>query len=377
MKHIARQLPVSFAIAVLAVVSITGCAAPTLPVTPHTVARPTPTPTPTAAAAPGPRVPVTCANLLTTTMVAQVVGESVTVTTDKLTAPRYFADLANAQLGSLACVWSGQDGSDYGPFAQEAIYIAHDSVPAFNSNYADNMSAVPAGYSAAVENTAGTKSGYRCGSSPAADAAVEIFGCQAQMLVLSYWVSVYISAVAPSTTSTVIAGTQAILEALARQLIAAGEPCTAAWVSPTTATPAFCAGPTAAAAVEKAVQGSDFAPSPTPKPRVDAYSVALDGRAVSCTFTSITRGTIDIELLAGGSWAFPGFHPAGLFDDIVQTFAPATVPGATGVELGCNEGGCETYFSIGTTAAFVSFPDFGAAKNVTVLAALAKDFAES
>jgi hypothetical protein len=375
MKHSNRRLAVSLSVAAVAVVALAGCAAPTSTATPQHASSSTPTPAPKAAAAPGSRVPLKCADLMTPATVAAVVGVSVTVTTDESTPAKYLGDLASAQLGSLACVWSGQDGSDYGPFAREAIYIAPDSSNAFSANYAKNMSDVPAGYAATVTNTVGTESGYRCGSAPEFDGDGESFGCDAQMLVSSYWVSVYVSGVAPSTTATVTSGTESILTAVAERLRTAGEPRTTAWVPSTTSTPNFCASSSAAAAVNTAMGVSDFAPAPAPTPPVDAGSVALDGRDDSCTFTSATRGAVNIQLLAGGSWAFPGFHPVGLPDDVVQTFASASVPGVTGLELGCSQGDCEAYFAVGSTAAFVSFSDLGPAKNTAAIAALAKDFA--
>jgi hypothetical protein len=85
---------------------------------------------------------------------------------------------------------------------------------------------------------------------------------------------------------------------------------------------------------------------------------------------------VSFELLAGGSWAFPGFAPVAAGDDVVQSYLPVTVAGASSALLGVGEGQAEAYLAVGTTAAFVSMPDSGAAHDLTVLAAFAKLIAD-
>jgi hypothetical protein len=109
----------------------------------------------------------------------------------------------------------------------------------------------------------------------------------------------------------------------------------------------------------------------------DAATIALEGRDIDCMWSDPAEGSVYVELLAGGSWVFPGWKPTPAIDSVVDSYAPVTVPGASSAVMGTGEGSCEAYLAVGTTTVDISMNDLGTAKNITALAAFAKAIAAS
>jgi hypothetical protein len=365
-KSLIRIAPLVALVAVLA-----GCAAPTVPSHTHATK---PTPTATAAATPGSRVPLKCADLFSPATVALLVGAPVNVLRDESTPPGNLQDVAAAQLGVLGCDWAGGDGFEAGYLADLSVYIAPESRAGFTANFSHDLAEAPEAAGAPVKNTAGDKSGYWCeaqgrsGDSPL---------CSAQMLVGSYWVSVSFSAVAPATAATATANTQKILAMVATQLRAAGPPETTVWAAPASTPPGFCTDPNSTVEVRKILAAPGLTVYPTGQRILDASRAALDGHDVYCLWSDSKEGSASVELLASGSWIFPGFAPVAAGDSIVQSYAPVAVPGASSALMGCGQGGCEAYLAVGTTAVDISMVDLGTAKDIVALAAFAEAIAAS
>lgn len=327
------------------------------------------------AANPGSRVPLKCGDLFTTTAIATLVGAPVKVARDETTPPAYIGEVANDQLGVLGCHWAGGEPMEFGNTADVTVYIAPNSSEGFAANYSKDLADVPAKAQKPVENTAGDKSGYWCEASGLSD-GVPL--CTAQMLVGSYWVTASLSALAPATASSAGAGLQKVLDTIADRLSAAAQP-VPAWVAPATTPPAFCTAPSSTAEVRSIFGAPGYAVSPEGTRYLDASSIAFDGPGASCSWVDSRDkvGSLNVDLLASGSWVFPGFAPHPAIDGVVQSYSSATIPGANYALLGCDEGLCEAYLAIGTTLAHINMNDLGTAKNVTALAALAKDIAAS
>ncbi|HMH59126.1 MAG TPA: hypothetical protein VK537_08095 [Galbitalea sp.] len=362
-----------FAPIIAVVALLAGCATATPPSTSHS-ATPTPPPRATAASAPGSRVPLKCSDLFTPSSVAVLVGAPVQVFRDETTPPGYLYDVANAELGVLGCEWAGDEGSEAGYFADVTVYIAPDSGAGFQANYSSDLAESPANAGSPVENTAGDKSGYRCAAQGRSD---ETPLCTAQMLVGSYWVTVDLSAVAPATAVTASVSTQKVLTRVVAQLHAVGLPKTTAWVAPASTPPGFCTDPGRTAEVRTIMDAPGLVVFPSAKRSFDATTIASERRDVGCMWTDPAEGYIGFDLLAGGSWVFPGWEPTPASDAVVDSYAPVTVPGASSALMGSGGGACEAYLAVGTTAVEISMNDLGTAKNIAALSAFATAIAAS
>ncbi|HEY5319276.1 MAG TPA: hypothetical protein VIJ76_00220, partial [Galbitalea sp.] len=332
-KSLIRMAPLVVLVAVLA-----GCAAP-VPTPTHSSAGARPTPTATAAAHPGSRVPLKCADLFTPATVAALVGAPVTISRDESTPPAYLDDVANAQLGVLPCQWVGGDAFEAGYTANVSVYIAPDSSAGFVANLSADLAEHPAQSAPPILNSAGDKSGYWCEAAGVSGDSPE---CRGQMLVGSYWVSVILSAVAPATAAIATANTQKILATVATRLRAAGSPKTTVWATSASTPPGFCTDPNATSQVRTIFAAPRLTLYPGGKRTFDASSIALDGLVAECNWTDpgCSSGTVDIELLAGGAWVFPGFAPVPSVDGFVRSYSPVTIPGASSALMGCDSGFC-------------------------------------
>jgi hypothetical protein len=318
-------------------------------------------------------VPLECSDLFAPANVTPLVGAPVTVYRDETTPPAYLDDVANEQLGVLPCEWAGEDAVEFGHLADLGIYIAPDSEAGFTEGYDAFVSDITKGASAPTLNSAGDKSAYWCepiglsGESPQ---------CSAQMLIGSYWVTMSYSTVSPLTLAAATSNAQVVLSTVASKLKAAGSP-GPRWKSPAASPPAFCTDTESTQQIRTLFGAADLAPFPSGTRTYDAFSIALNGPDASCTWTSKTVGAVDVELLAGGSWVFPGFTPVPSVDGIVRSYSPVTIPGVSSALMGCEEGACDAYLPVGTTAARISFGDMGAAKDIAALSQLAADIQKS
>jgi hypothetical protein len=367
-----RAAPIVAIVLVLA-----GCAAPTPP--PKRTATPTPTPTsaPKTAITPGSRVPVGCADLLGTSNVQALAGASAKVEQDERSAPTSLTEIAQQQYGAEDCIWDGNaTGTDATPGAYLSVDVAPEATAEFGNQFTTLMSTTTSTpHSPATENVAGDESGFWCATD------LDILGsdapsltCDAEMLVDDYWVSIGIGDVSGITRAQLTDGLTASLQHIASGLQAAGAPKTIAWRAPETTPPAFCSDPASTATVRAIVGAASLAVYPAGTRSIYASQIGLDGRDVLCYWTSPTAGSVDVELLAGGSWAIPEFKPV-FGDSFVQSASPVTVPGASSSLLGCDSGFCAAFLAVGTTAVELDFDDLGAGKDIPALTAFAKAIA--
>ena len=375
-RHLVRFVPLMVLTALLA-----GCApaaaGPTASPAASAAGSATPTPTPTiaAAAAPGPRVQLKCADLYSVDAVAKLIEATPTIADDETTAPAFLDNVAAAQFGTLLCQWEGPDGTEVSAAEDLAISIAPDSAAAYTTHSAEDLK--PGKSAKLFTSTAGDQSGILCRSY----GAIESW-CDAQMLVGTYWVSVTVSAANASggpdpTISGVADETRGVLSNVAGQLAAAPHPL-AEWVAPATTPPAFC-GDASTAKVRSIFGVPSYTLAASSSPYIDAQSVATIGKTASCTWNDSKKKaeSFTIELLAGGSWVYPGFKTTPYADGEVRTFSSVQIPGTGGADLGCAESACESTFAVGSTLVNVDFNDLGSAKNKTALASLAAAIAAS
>jgi hypothetical protein len=375
-RHFARFVPLIALTALLA-----GCAPATVAPTssPEASSSTTPTPTPTAtiaaAAAPGPRVQVKCADLYSVDAVAKLIEATPTIADDETTKPVFLDDAANAQFGTLRCQWEGPDGTEVSAAEDLAISIAPDSAAAYATHSAENLK--PGKSAKLFTSTAGDESGMLCRSY----GAIESW-CDAQMLVGTYWVTVNLSAANASggpnpTMSGVADETRGVLSNVAGQLAAAPQPL-AEWVAPAQTPPSFC-GDASTAKVRTIFGVSGYALAASSSPDIDADTVATIGRTASCTWNDSKKraGSLNVELLASGSWVYPGFTTTPYADGEVRKFSSVQIPGTSGADLGCAGGACESTFAVGTTLVNVNFADLGSAKDKAALTAFAAAIAAS
>lgn len=374
-KRLTRVILVAGLLAVLA-----GCAAPTPnPTRSHSPApstSPTPDPTPTTASAPGSRVPLGCGGLLGTPALQAIAGPSPTVYNDETTAPTDIQSIAQLQYGALSCVFndSGARGADV------HIDVAPNAKAIFESRFAAIMADQAVNpHPTATQNVAGDQSGYWCATNVdqlGADRNLPI--CDAEILVSNYWVSVEIDTVSGFSRPQLASGLTGAMTDIAGKLTSAG-PAPAKWAAPAGTPPTFCTDSSTTARIRSIVGDATVVPAKAPKTTLYASTVGLIGPAVSCAWTSKSYGYLDVDLLAGGSWAFPSIEPVATGDSVLagHAYAPLDVSGATSAKVDCAQGVCGAFLAVGTTAVELNYKDPGAAKNRTVLAAFAKAIAAS
>jgi hypothetical protein len=316
-------------------------------------------------------VQIKCADLYSVDEAAKLINATPTIAGDETTAPAYLDDAANAQLGALRCVWRGPDGTEISAAEDLAIQIAPDSADGYASHAAADLKPVSKS-DKTFTNTAGDQSGYWCHSVDSTETY-----CTAQMLVGTFWATVNLSVADPSGAkpimdSTVASRMQTVLTAVAGKLAASPKP-VPQWVAPATTPPAFCGVGASTAKVRSIFAVPGYSPEPAATPYIDAGSVATIGRTQSCSWSDSHKkaSTLDIELLAGGSWVYPAFHTTAYADGLVSTFSPTSVAGAMYADLGCDQGFCESSFAVGTTLVHIDFADLGTAKNKAALGQLA------
>lgn len=361
---------------------LAACAAPISGHSPHQSTAETPRPTATvrAAAGPGSRVPVKCVDLLTTQTWSALAGASAKVDHDENSAPTNIPSTAQAQFGAESCVWDGVDGASA---SNQGSYLQIDIAPYSAAQFQGRFEAIMAdqtqgGHPAATLNVAGDKSGYWCANTlDALGADQNLPICDGEMLVSGYWVSIVISTVQDLSRAQLSAGITAAMTEIAGKLAAAGA-APAQWKAPGATPPSFCSAPSSTATV-KSIVGNQTLVLHTPGPTAEyASTVGLVGPYASCRWFGTSEGSVEISLLAGGAWVFPGFTPVEVADSTIQTFVPGSVPGASAAELGnCGDGGCEAYLAVGTTLVNLYFDDQGTTKDSAILSAFVKAIAAS
>jgi len=356
------------------VLVLAGCAAPTAAY-PHTSA-PTATSTPTrpVASEAGSRVPISCADLVDPATVSAIAGPTAKVDQDERTAPTDIPSIAELQFGAQSCVWDGL-GATSGSYLQ--VDVAPDSKVAFQGRFAAIMADQTAGtHPTATENVAGDQSGYWCADNLdalGADSNLPI--CEADMLVGNYWVSLTVNTVAGLTRLQLTSGLASAMTEIARKLMAAGD-AAAQWTPPATTPPAFCQDTNSTSQVRSITGDPSLAPQAPSALAVFPSTIGLVGVEARCDWIGTTGG-IDIDLLAGGSWAFPGFTPVAPGDLVIQgPYASASIPGTTAALLACDSDSCNAYLEIGTTVAHIN-TSVGLAASKTQLAAFAGAIAAS
>jgi hypothetical protein len=322
---------------------------------------------------------VGCADLLGSTTVLALAGVNAKILQDENSAPSNMQSIAQQQYGAEDCVWDGEyTGVGTSTGAYLSVSIAPGAKAAFESQFSELMATTTGpSHPAATENVAGDQSGYWCATDP------DILGadqpsltCDAEMLVGDYWVGINLGNVSGRTGTQLMEGLATALKHIASALNTAGAPKTILWRSPETIPPAFCSDSASTATVRAIMGAPSLAVYPAGKWSVSASRIGLDGRHAVCYWTSPTAGSVDVELLAGGSWAIPGFKPV-LGDSVVQSVSPVTVPGAASALLGCDSGSCSAFLAVGPTAVELDFDDLGASKDIPALTAFAKAIAAS
>jgi hypothetical protein len=363
-----------------ATVLLAGCAAPRpAPTQLPSLTAPTPTRTPTAANAPGSRVPLQCADLLSEASWKALAGTAAKVDRDESTAPTNIESIALLQYGALSCDWDGTyTSSTSNPGSELQVVVAPDSKAEFVSRFAAIMAdQTQSTHPTATENVAGDQSGYWCGMDvDALGADYNLPICDAEMLISNYWVSIQVSTVNGLSRPQLTAGLAKAMIDVAARLATAG-PAPMQWVAPAATPPGFCTDSTSTASVQTIVGDRKLVAYPMGPSDVYASTIGLVGRAARCMWSDPQGGEVDIDLLAGGSWAFPGFAPIAPGDSIIRSYAPMTVPGVSSALVGCAGGGCDAYLVVGSTAVEINYNDPGAARNPALLAALAAAIAAS
>ena len=341
---------------------LAGCAAPSVAPT-HSPSSTSPTPTPTlrAATAPGSRVPLGCADLVGVSNIQTLSGANAKVERDEHSAPTDMYAIAGLQYGAEHCVWDGGygvPGSTSGAYL--SVGIAPEGKADFESQFASLMALSPDfPHAAATENVAGDQSGFWCADD------LETLGadgpsvtCDAEMRVDDYWVSIDVGDVVGLTRPQLTTGLTATLTRIASRLKAAA-PVALPWKLPASTPPRFCTA-TAITVRSPALLG-------------------LRDRYDSCHWVDDTYGTVDFDLLAGGSWAVATMNPvaSGDADYGRVPYVAIQVPGVTSAQASCDGTTCDAYLAVGTSAVEIVYDDPGEAKNPALLAALAKAVAAS
>jgi hypothetical protein len=360
----------------------TPASSPTSPASTAPVATPTSTPTVAPASAPGPRVQVKCGDFYSTDAVKKLISVTQIDATDETAKPGYIEDVANAQLGELSCNWIGPDGSEVVAAEALGIAVAPDSADAY-AKYAPTALKLPQSSARLYTSTAGDESKFWCQAGGTNAAGRNSSECYAQMLVGTYWATVQLSLGNPNTNApgSVAVGSkrmQKILANVADKLTAAPRP-VPQWVAPATTPPAFCTAPTSTAKVRRAFGVPSYVKQKQTSPVIDAGRLAIVGTTATCRWMDFKgkAESLDIVLLAGGSWVNPGFTPKAFADGYVRSFVPATVTGASSAYLGCALDYCDAYMTVGTSLVQVDFSGRGKSKNVAALASLAAAIAAS
>ena len=337
------------------------------------VSSPTPAPTATTAKtaeAPGSRVPVGCASLLESDTVAALAGTDAKVSVDENTTPSGIVSIAQLQFGALPCLWVGRSVTGAsGPGAELRVDVAPDSTTGFESNFAAIMAdQSKISHPAATENVAGDQSGYWCANEvDALGADQNLSVCDGELLVSGYWASVQVDTVSGITRAQLLSGMAKAITDLASNLAKAG-PALAQWVAPASTPPAFCTAPTSTATVRTVTGDASLELIPNAQQQVRAATVGLVGPDARCSWAS-PSSSVSVDLLAGGSWAFPAIRPEATGDVAYaqQPYLAVTVAGATSAVEACGGRQCDAYLAVKAMAVEIRFTDPGANKRAIVL----------
>lgn len=369
-------------IPVAVILALAGCT-PTAPRPTETpAALPTnasssPIPTSTADAVPAVRIPLACGALLDPATVSTLVGVSATLKQDETSTPGDIAEIANRQFGTLTCVWGGTNMTDSGYDQTVDLSIAPDSADAY-AKYAGDLASERG---MTILNTVGSQSAYGCQSYKQPPG--RSFYCDATMLVGTFWFSARIAGDGPLslTQATVTARVQGILDRIA-VAISAGNP-TSAWTAPDpTFTAGFCDATSATARVREAWHTPDLATANlTDDPgyydasniaQADAGYSLCDWQRSGSSVNPARTDYVDVQILAGASWAFPALVASPPSPPYLARFAVVDVPGADHALMACHAELCDALLQLGTVGVEIGFSDIGRTAAVANLAATVK-----
>jgi hypothetical protein len=370
---------------VAVVLLVAGCTVPTATdqdLSPRLLPTPTVT-SPSRAEAPGSRVPLGCAELFSSAALDAIAGAKAVVQLDENSAPQGLLSIAQAQYGAQDCEWDGGVGIDpAGSGAHLSVDIAPEAGDAFAARFDALMTdQTYIGHPVATENVAGDRSGFWCANE------IETLGadgpshtCDAEMLVSGYWVSVNVGDVVGQTRAQLTDRLTTSLTRIAPALRAAASP-QLPWMLPASSPPGFCATDPSTSQV-RAIVGdrtlqfqSGASASDWP---AEAGTIGRVGREVTCDWAGNDK-RVDLELLAGGSWAISRMKPVGPVDAAWgrTPYRPLSVSGASAAVASCDGETCDAYLAVRTSAVEIVYPDPGTAKNPAVLAAFAAAIASS
>jgi hypothetical protein len=336
------------------------------------------------AEAAGSRVPLSCSDLFGSAALDAIAGAKAVVQSDENSAPQDLLSIAQAQYGAQSCVWDGGVGIDG---AVSGAYLRVNVAPEGSAAFAARFDAIMTDqtwgdHPAATQNVAGDRSGFWCVNDVegyGADGPSHI--CDAEMLVGDYWVSVNVGDVIGLTRAQLTDGLTTSLTRIALALRAAGSP-PLPWMPPASSPPGFCSAGSSTSQI-RTIMGdptlqlrSDVSALDWP---IEAGTIGRVGRGSLCEWAGNDK-TVEVELLAGGSWAISRMKPVGPSDTTLgrtTPYLPLSVPGAGAAVAACDGEDCDAYLAVGTTAVEILYHDPGTGKNPAMLAAFAAAIAST
>jgi hypothetical protein len=351
--------------AVVVALALSSCA-PAVHETTAPTTRPHATPTPHAAqaAVPSVRVPLTCASLVTDSAASAAIGSPIKHRRDETTPVIDIADIAERQYGSLDCAWGG-DLQDGGYDQYLSIDITPDAAAGFTASLTGFANQDPP----VTTNAVGDQSVYGC----AGDGDLH---CSANMLIGTYWVTVYVQNLdaAPVSLATANANVKQILTTVAVDLKSVKA--LPAWNPPGGALPAFCSSDSSTAAVNSALGVTDFAPVGEDEAETDASSYPqLAGVYAQCTWgtssTSEPFTYFSVAMLKGGAWVLPQLPgEKNSKSYMLGAYTSMTIPGAAHAAGSCSVDAdqCEVAFSVGSVLVVLELDDTSDAATTAALA---------
>jgi hypothetical protein len=329
-------------------------------------------------------VPLNCGDLFSTTEVQALTGAPAPIDADESTAPSYLEALAARQFGLLECRWDGAGTGDNMSYAARlSVEIAPDASASFDKFFAADMASTFEQHTAPVENSAGDRSGYWCVTDVSQNSGGLGPDCRAEMLLGSYWVSIRLNEANPVAEAGASATMRSALGTVATKLRAAGH-AKRAWIGSPAKAPAFCTSSASTTQVQTIFtdpgltivrDNNVVTPGAFQVPQfAETYSTC----SWQETSGNVGHGIIYVSLLAGASWAFPGFKPTEPSDSITadSSYQPIAVAGASFAQETCplvrETGGtaCDAYLLTGGTVVQVLFDGAAVTQNEAILSKL-------
>jgi hypothetical protein len=354
---------------------LAGCApaanGPTAsPAAPAPSVSPAATPTPTPVAAPRIRVPLSCANVFTTSAVGALLGTTVKLAVDENTPPSDLDSIAQVQRGILTCTWGGKDKTDNGFDQALSVYVEPDATGDFTTNF----SAVKNNFGKPVLGTYGDQSAYGC-------VAHGGLACGANVLVGSYWLTVDLHDLDAANSvpkPKAVSRLKTVLDTTVKALHGAGA-ASPAWVAPAGGLLPFCAQSGNTTIVRKAFASKGLdAVSADPESGTDVSTIGEQGDSFAhCDWNQNVTDTnqnqetdVEVSILDGGIWSLPQLVADPPTEFYVGDYKPVSISGAQGAVLACNTADCDAIVGVGTNAVEIGFSDIGAKRDMASLTAL-------